>query len=278
MKHRILYTLFLATLIALGYGNSGGRASQAGDGNTGAPGESQVCANCHSGGSMTVAAAISLQDADGQPVAQYTPGEQYALTVSVDVTAGAAAAYGFQLVGLRNSDQATLDGFSEGAANVKFAQAMGRNYAEHNGVLSVPTFEMQWTAPAEGTGDVTLYAAVTGVNGNGQNSGDAGDNTSLTLSENTTSSVPPVAGLEAMTVLGNPVRSGDIRLAVTTTRPIIGRVALVSMYGHVVATRQVQLGTGSSTLTLPARALPSGTYFVVLRGEEGVSTRRVVVE
>ncbi len=54
----------------------------------------------------------------------------------------------------------------------------GRTYAEHDNVSTPNIFNVVWTAPAAGTGNVT-YAAGNAVDKNGLNSGDGSSVTTL---------------------------------------------------------------------------------------------------
>ena len=153
--------------------NSGGRAAVANSGNTGAPGESTLCANCHGGGSYSPSMSLAVTDLGGSPVVAYTPGETYNLTVTITAS-GTPAGYGFQMTSLQSSNS-PAGSFSNPSSNAQISTiSSGRTYVEHDGTSSSNTFTAQWTAPATNTGTVTMYANGNAVNGNGGTSGDAG--------------------------------------------------------------------------------------------------------
>ncbi len=193
MKHflRIFSFIFgLVLLYSLFTSSSGGRATIANSGNTGAPTENTTCGGCHNGGSYgLVTPSIQIfQLGTSIPVTSYTAGTSYDLRVIIQNSAGTPAGYGFQLTTLIQATNTPLAGYSALATNVKqFTIATGtwagRTYLEHNGVTNNNVFNARWTAPILGTGTVAFYASGNAVNGNGNTQGDNAGNTSLTLPE-----------------------------------------------------------------------------------------------
>jgi SprB repeat len=95
--------------------------------------------------------------------------------------------YGFQLTAMRNTNT-PYAAYSNLGSNVKqklltSGSQAGRTYLEQNGVLNNNTFTFQWTAPAQGTGNINFYAAGIACNSNGGSSGDRAGNTTLILPE-----------------------------------------------------------------------------------------------
>jgi hypothetical protein len=77
-------------------------------------------------------------------------------------------------------------------------------------------------------------------------------------------------GAQSMIVLGNPVTTGAIRLQVNSAGATLARISVTDIGGRIVASRQLQLYTGSSTLSLALPAqLAKGTYTITaeLNGE-----------
>ena len=206
MKFRLLLfsALLFISYLAL-VSSSSGRATAAGEGNTGAPGDnSKVCASCHSGGSFAPTVNIRLIDMDGNEIDKYDPNGQYQVEVRIDATSGTPSGYGFQIVSLRDSDDTDVSVWSNPSSNAKIAAAMGRNYVEHNGVSDANIFLVEWTAPEEGTGSVSFYAAGNAVNKNGSTSGDAATTNSLQIEENAVSSLDRLAEIINLEVFPNP--------------------------------------------------------------------------
>lgn len=194
MKFKIIYTSFLLLLVAcLTMSNKAGRAKNQQLGSTGAPGDNDIvsgvvrtCAGCHAG-SATIQVTLQIEVLDGTTaVTKYTPGKAYTARVTVVKAAGSPAAYGFQMIALKDVDNTDLKGFSAPGTNVQISttNSNGRKYAEHKAPSAANVFEMTWTAPASGTGPVTFYASGNGVNNNNASGGDAAAKTTLTLTEN----------------------------------------------------------------------------------------------
>src|SRR5678815_2011559 len=165
---------------------------------TGAPSESN-CGSCHSGNSGNQLFEITVIP----PVTSYIPGNTYNIAVGID-DAGMVR-WGFEATVLKNSDDTMAGTFSTIIdPHVTTKASGGRTYACHttNGVTSpsdppdeqdgtwwstVPNgpaaWAFQWTAPAEGTGPVTIYASGVAADGDGGSDGDNGYVAQLTLTE-----------------------------------------------------------------------------------------------
>ena len=193
MNRSTLISLAFAaiSLFFLFSSNSNGRATQSNNGNTGAPGETATCANCHSGGAygnVTVTIEMFL-DGTNTAVSSYNPGQTYDMRVTVTPSTGSPLGYSFQMTCLTSPANTPLGGYSALASNVKqklvtTGTYMGRTYVEHNGVGTNNQFNMSWTAPAAGTGTVKFYSAGNCVNLSGSTSGDKVGNSSITITEN----------------------------------------------------------------------------------------------
>lgn len=192
MKKSSVVTLlfFSAALYFLFTSSSNGRATAANAGNTGAPGESQLCGNCHNGGAfgpVTVSIQV-FQAGTTTPAPGYFPGQNYDVRVTVQNNSGNPGGYGFQLTCLTSTGNNPLAGYFNLASNVKQKLVTtgafnGRTYVEHNGVLPNNQFNFSWTAPTAGTGNVTFYSAGNAVNGTGSTGGDNSGSASLIFPE-----------------------------------------------------------------------------------------------
>lgn len=165
---------------------------------TGAPTESN-CGGCHIGNSGNQLFEITIIP----PATSYTPGNTYNIAVGID-DAGMVR-WGFEATVLKNSDDTMAGTFSTIIdPHVTTKTSGGRTYVCHttNGVTSpsdppdaqdgtwwstVPNgpaaWAFQWTAPAQGTGPVTIYASGVAADGDGDPSGDNGYVAQLTLNE-----------------------------------------------------------------------------------------------
>ncbi len=273
MKFRLLYFVPLCLLCSLFLlSNKNGRATT-GFGNTGAPGDqtnsngtAKTCgaSDCHNSSGATV--VITVLDSSNNMVTQYIPGKQY--TAQVVINATVMLGYGFQMVALKDAGNTDLNGFTDvGTNNYKLATANGRRYAEHSNVSTSNVFNVTWTAPVAGTGDVTIYAAGNGVNKNNNSSGDqAGLATPLHLTEVTTAAPTPgdpvICSIHAV---ATPFAS-DLLLNADIIKNGAYRLYAFDMTGRVVWNLERQFAQGAHQLTIPAADWPSGIYYLGLAG------------
>jgi hypothetical protein len=134
-----------------------------------------VSGGCSCHGSVTVSYSFS-----GNP-STYSPGTTYSLNVSL--TSATYTQGGFSI-------EVSMGTLSNPGANVKInSQA---DSATHTYRSSSP-WTVDWTAPYQGYGAVTLSLDVVGADGNGQNSGDATSTYSVQIPEQAAPNQPPSA-------------------------------------------------------------------------------------
>jgi hypothetical protein len=272
-KIRLSFIVFTILFAFALISSSGGRATAAGEGNTGAPGDNaKVCSTCHSGGNFNPSINITVKDAvDMMVVSQYTPFITYVVEVEI-ASQNSPTSHGFQMVSLLDSDDSDVNGWSEPSSNSKIVSAMGRSYAEHNGPSSSNIFSINWTAPAPGSGNVTFYVAGNAVNLNGSPTGDSAAVGSLGVSEGATSPTTDISFDDAtLTVYPNP--SNDI-VTLKFANDFKGRFVVNSMLGTKVAEWDIENGFGCVQIK---DQLP-GAYIFTVFDEEGkrVTTRKVI--
>ncbi|MCW5922355.1 MAG: hypothetical protein KIS77_08430 [Saprospiraceae bacterium] len=278
MKLRLVYTAFVGLLLLLvSLGNKNGRASSPpGAGNTGAPGDEALpngtpilCVSCHTPSNIVSTTSINILNSEGEAVLQYIPGQQYTARVTVNTVQGNPVRWGFQMIALRNNGNTDLKGFSDqNPNNYKLAtvNSTSRTYAEHDNASTSNVFNVTWTAPAAGTGNVTFYAAGNAVNNNGLNNGDGASATSLQLTEGAASSVQnPDAARISLQVWPNPI--GSVAY-LSATLPAAGEYRLMvhDLSGRLVWETTRQLPAGDFRLDVPAEDWSAGVHFVSLSG------------
>ncbi len=166
-------------ILSFSTGSPGGR--------TGSPGDSgQNCTGCHSGSPQSASNWITTNI----PPAGYVPGQTYTITASGTHTG--VVKFGFELTA-ENSQGIKAGTFI--ITNLTQTKLINQNKAvTHLAGGTTPsgntkTWSMNWTAPAQGTGPITFYAALNAANGNGNNSGDVIYLTSATVQEQETVAV-----------------------------------------------------------------------------------------
>jgi hypothetical protein len=265
MKNYYIYLILLLAVL-FGLANSGGRASDARAGNTGAPGDQTngsnpvTCQFCHNSATIQVITQIQLLDGSGSPVTAYTPGETYRLRVQITPTQGNPTGYGFQLIPILDKNNTDAKGLQNPGSNVKIATvpATGRTYAEHRSVSNSPIFEIDWKAPANESGSVTFYASANGVNRNGGSSGDGAASTKLTVEENLGTSVYSPKKHIQYSIYPNPATDF---IQLRTEDPGTYSALLLSADGKPAGKFEI---SGNQPARLPQ--LRPGTYtFILLR-------------
>jgi hypothetical protein len=182
--------------------NSGGAPS----GYTGAPGEGN-CTNCHNGRVNSGSGSISISIA-GNP-STYVPGQNYDVTVYVRDPL--ASKFGFQATAVKNSNNQGAGTMSPGSFNqITVSSSGGKSYANHNLSPGIVQFGRRWTfvwtAPAAGSGTVTIYAAGNVANNDGGTSGDQIYTNNLSINEAVTSTPPVISAPTVSACQGDTIR------------------------------------------------------------------------
>ncbi len=175
---------------------SSGFGSTTNQDNTGSPLSTGSCANCHNGASYGTSIVLSMKDGGGNSVTSYTPGNSYTLEYKVTSTSGTK--YGVQgtILTSSNAKAGTMGTPTSTATHV--ISISNRDYIEQSsaatGTSNQFSFTVPWTAPASGTGTITMYGIGLTVNGNGSTNGDKTSSpASLQITESTSSSNTSVA-------------------------------------------------------------------------------------
>ena len=251
------------------------------DGHTGAPGEND-CTACHSTFPLNSGSgSLGLGGIDA-----YQPGEAYVLELTLSDSD--AMRWGFEFtildeLGVSAGDLAPVDG------NTQTSVTGDRTYVKHTSAGTAPgtsgsrTWQVQWTAPAAGTGDLTLYAAGNAANNNNANTGDRIYTASFVVPEGEPT---PAVGLPVLARLlpnhPNPFNP------LTSIRFELGRSGQVRLVVFAVDGRHVRTlvdgprNAGVYTVHWDGRdqrgrALPSGTYLYELKTPFGSEARRMTL-
>ncbi len=182
-QHMMIQKLLTGTfLTALGFlllnSSNGAGASQNAD-RTGSPVSNGDCNGCHSGGVVTPTVTVALFDGL-LPVSSYTPGKSYTLRISV-IGLGYLR-YGFQTVAL-SSGNVNAGTITAGSSGTRAVTLNSRIYGEHTSPSATGIFDLNWKAPAAGTGSVSFYTAGLGAANPVGDNGDKANSYILTVSE-----------------------------------------------------------------------------------------------
>ncbi|NRB47118.1 MAG: T9SS type A sorting domain-containing protein [Saprospiraceae bacterium] len=267
MKNRLLYTAFgLLLSFCLFQSSSSGRATAAGSGNTGAPGDSNsTCISCHGNNAdIQVDLNIEATNADGLAVTQYEPETTYTLKVSLDPQMGSPAAYGFQMLSLNapldmNGD--AINSWVNASSNANIVELSNRTYVEHTSPSSSNEFTVDWVAPSAGAGVVTFYACGNGVNLNGSTSGDNADCATFVFEEAVVSSTQELANTFDLSVAPNPARD-FIQLSSNMPSTNNYQMEIYSLSGQLLRRQSREFVAGEQTTRLPIENLIGGIYII----------------
>ncbi len=289
MKFKNFYILLSILLVAYIFmGHSAGRADSQNWGNTGAPGDQSLangqprtCISCHGGNAFTIDMDINLEDLAGNPVVdnEYIPGETYNMSVTINSTgANTPARYGFQILALTDVDEEEVNTWANTSPNAKIATAAntGRTYVEQNNASAENTFMMEWTAPEQGSGSVTLYSCGNGVNSNGSTSGDAAVCTTLTLQEAETTSANSLI-LAPFDIDINPNPAVDY-INVNVDSPIQEEITMniLNVKGQLLQSQIWSLNKADNRNEIQVNDLPAGMYFLQMINDKYNRTVRWV--
>jgi uncharacterized protein (TIGR03437 family) len=164
----------------------------------------------------------------------YVPGERGKFTVTItDTGTPTRQRWGFQATARLASNLASGQAGAWIAGSDSFVQCADGSrtfpcragqevqYIQHKAASSRNTFEFEWTAPAEGAGDVRVYVAGNAANGNVADSGDRIYTSSITLTPQAPVSGGPKPAIRATDGALN-AWSGSGTLATNTWIEIFG--------------------------------------------------------
>lgn len=268
MRKSFLFFLFGLGLLYAGLQSSSGGRAAAGSDNSGSPLSSSTCSACHGSASASTLVSVSLLDQNGSAVTEYIPGASYNLSISVSNSNYSRFGAQAVLLDANNNQAGALDSVS--TANTQISVVNNRSYLEHQGRSSTGVFRAKWTAPAAGTGTVTVYAMGNAVDGSGS-SGDAPSSPiSISFTEAVSSSIVSLAD-EDLIVWPNPSPNGLYFFRQNTDLPL-DHLRLFNSQGQLVRQENIQGFEGEISL----EDQPHGIYFLELQTAKGRWQRKLV--
>lgn len=271
----MLYTFFaLAMGSYLFYSASAGPGLVQGADRTGSPIAAGFCGNngCHASGAFGAGLTISVSDGTNT-VTSYQSGVTY--TVQVNITDnGNASTYGYQAVALDAANNNTGD-FGSAPAGQQVSVVAGRSYIEHSTPSDNGSFEFSWTAPAAGTGDVTLYAGGLAADGGGSSAGDGSALGNVMLTE-MVSDIFQVERLPvSLDIYPNPVQN---QLHLSMQSDISGSFDLniYDLKGQLLQQEVISLSATTQQEQIDVNDLPKGNYLLQLTDGVKMVTKKMI--
>lgn len=237
-------------------------AANAGIDRTGSPfSGGQSCGACHNSSSMAQpTVTTTLLDASSNAVTSYTPGTQY--TLEVQVNSSTASSYGFQAVALLASNNSQAGSFTTLSSNTRISTLSGRKYPEQNSRSTNGTFQVKWTAPAAGSGNVKIYSVGNATNSNNSDSGDKSKfGTTLTITEQTSTGIEELSA-STITLFPNP-SSEFIQLNGLMSNKY--DLSIFDINGNQV--KNIPANTYNPGTPIAISELTSGTFIISITGE-----------
>lgn len=201
MNKRSITTTLAVASIALStvlLSNSSGP----GGNRTGAPGAQGDCSGCHYAGEDPEGSIeVKLLD-NGTAVTSYEAGKTYDIELTLK---GTSSKMGFQFTAIDagNNKAGNVSNQSSGTTVYSAGKQQIWGHSAPGTGNNANTWTAKWEAPSSGTGDVSIYAVGLLANGNGNNSGDNIEKSSITITEATTSNTENLKG-ESLKLLQNP--------------------------------------------------------------------------
>ncbi len=239
----------------------------------GAPdGGNQTCAKsgCHAG---------TAQDRDNMitttiPASGYIPGETY--TITIGTSEGSVVKWGFQATVQDAAGNLQGSYIFTNSAQTQFP-TQGNNtnkYVTHTSAGNSTTtpgsksWSFDWTAPAAGTGEISIYCTINASNNGNNSSNDLILKDVLSVSENISTSIQLEKAENLFTIFPNP--SSGVQIKVTI--PNETEFTIYNALGKQVLTKQMDQGLQQ----LDVSELPSGLYFAWIEVDGKKQMKRFV--
>ena len=246
-------------VIANAGGPSGGNSSSGGDSGT-----SCGQGGCHGGGHTIQNGIITTNI----PTSGYTPGMTYRINVAG--TSGTGTKFGFELAA-ENSTNATAGTLAPASTGSR-EQIRSNGHATHTssgntGVSGNFGWQLDWTAPSAGTGDVRFSTAVLVANNNGMNSGDVTIIDSTTVSEATTTFISEISN-ENTKLYPNPMENN---LNIFSKNSTLNYLTIMNIEGKIILNASI-----NSVDQIDVSHLVKGIYFVTVSNDESRLTKKMI--
>ncbi len=269
---RIIYYLFAAGVTGfLLMANATGPGNVQGADRTGGPLSAGACTVCHGTANFDPSLDVKVLS-DGAEVNGYEAGETYTLRVTVNNNGGSE--FGFQATAL-SADDSSVGSFTA-SSGTQIITLNGVDYIEHSSPSGSNTFEVEWTAPSSGAGEVNFYAAGVAANAGGTNGGDGADflMNPVVLADMTvgTNDLPELAA--DLLVFPNPVQD-QLNVELTVEATLEAEARLVNTAGQVLYRHQQIFQQGQNEWSINVQDLPAGHYWLEL--SDGQSASRTAV-
>jgi hypothetical protein len=277
MKKRILLFTALSGLlyVTLSSNLTGPAASGNNNNRTGAKNSPTTCGTvgtgCHGGTGSATTVTITV-DSNGNAVTHYVAGKTYTINIA-GTNSSNNPKFGFEFASVSGTGSSqvqagTASGFP---ANVGSDLLTGLNFVEHHTDLAatspgVYNVSFQWTAPAAGTGTVTLYCTLNAVTGitTSPEAQDISNNISIMLTEvaagTAVNTIPSNVGI---TAYPNPV-SAQLNLKMDNANVGTYTMNVFDLGGKRIMSENVEVSSTSFVKAINTSNWVPGFYSIQL--------------
>ncbi|MBS1584061.1 MAG: T9SS type A sorting domain-containing protein [Bacteroidetes bacterium] len=274
MKKKIVLFTTAAGLIYMSLSSYRSGPGLNGENRTGARNSTTNCGGggCHGGASANTTVAIIVDSTGNVPVTSYVPGMTYTILINGGNTSSLPN-FGFQFTAVKGTGASQTDAGTFGAVlptgvrQTTAAQSGTLTFIENKQSIVAAaagyyTASFTWTAPAAGTGNVTMYCTLNAVDGNGnENSADKSANTSVVLTEQTATSAANTEKIIALRAYPNPV-TDNLNISVKNAKQGTYHLAVVDINGRNIEDKDININTADYALSLNANSWARGTYLL----------------
>lgn len=263
----IFSAIFLVSYVLYPTGSPGGR--------TGSPGDNgATCTGCHSGSNQQVSGWIT----SNIPSSGYVAGQTY--TITATATHSGAAKYGFEITCESTSNDAKTGTFvitdPSQTTKVNSNKAVTHTSNGTNPSGGAKTWMFDWTAPAEGTGNVKFYGAFNAANGNNETSGDVIYTSTLTVFEATSGITDNLAGSVNIKTYPNPFQDHLI-IDMENTDQTPGSVMVTGSDGRILWNSEFHDDI-PGIINIETSKFPKGIYLITVNFKDQTKTSYKVIK
>lgn len=240
---------------------------------SGAP-SSASCTGCH-GGTPQSSPDLKLEitDTNFNTVTEYVPGQEY--LVYVEMTRPSTKKYGFALSANAGtfSKLDPTDNTIQLRGSFMTHTSSGNNFAD-----DTASWEMSWTAPSTGTGNISMQLYVNATNADNTDNGDIIYSKQLVLNQGSTTGLDKISSLNHIHVFPVPATQ-VLSMLYDLKNGNAVKVELTDMSGRTVYSSEKGYQTaGEHTERLDVSELQNGIYFLrITVGTESMA-RKVLVQ
>lgn len=275
---KILFFVSSISLAIILQSVSGGRAAIGGQDRTGSPGAlSTTCIACHStAGSFTnPQLSITVKDNNGAAVNAYTAGETYTLEFQVSSN-GTPNGYAMQAVVLDANNNNIGDLTNATTNNTQLSTITnGREFIEHSGRSSTGFFSCSWTAPAAGTGTVSIYGVGMAVNGSSTSGDNTSPSTQFDLTENVSTSINSTSFSSEYSIFPMP-NKGNFSLKNNSQAGLV-RVVVYNLSGKEFYNNEIYLNS-LDVRNIDIPDLNKGLYYVQISNQNNTQSLPLIIK